>query len=560
MQDSVPLLTLAGMLLGGLGLFLLAVSMLTNGLRLAAGRALREFLSHSTSTPLRGIASGIVITAIVQSSSAVTVATIGFVNAGLLNLYQSLGVVFGANVGTTMTGWLVAAVGFDLDVKAFALPMVGVGMLLRLTGAGNRRGAIGEALTGFGLFFIGIDILKEAFSGYATGAHIPQVPAGTTLTAFIFLWVGFLLTVLTQSSSAAIALILTAASGGILDLSSAAAMVIGANVGTTTTAAIAVIGATPNAKRVAAAHIVFNLLTAVVAIALLPVLLWLVGYTGQLLHLQSLPAVTLALFHTVFNVLGVLLMLPFSRRLAGYLEKRFRTAEEIEGAPRFLDRTIAVAPELAMNALSMELDHLGGIARRMAVSALSTEHTTGQALATDKAAVRQLSLAIGEFISQISRASINVDISERLSQVLRISDYYDEVAATALAYAVAEADLEPLDEALGGEPVARYRAAVIRLLTQAGPFSADFDLQGLESMLTAINAEYSELKNRLLQAGAVTKIDIAVMGEQLEQLWRTRRMARQAVKAARYLTQLKEAVAVETNDMDGPDESAAAQA
>ena len=140
----------------GVGLFLLAMKMITDGLKLAAGDALRDILGDWTRSPARGIASGAVITSLVQSSSAVTVATIGFVNAGLLTLYQALGVVYGANIGTTMTGWLVAAMGFDIKVELFALPMVGAGMLLTLTGPRQRRGALGEALAGFGLFFIGI--------------------------------------------------------------------------------------------------------------------------------------------------------------------------------------------------------------------------------------------------------------------------------------------------------------------------------------------------------------------------------------------------------------------
>ena len=152
--DSVKMqqtLITIGMLAGGLGLFLLAVNMITDGLKLAAGRALRVMLGKWTRSPGHGILTGLSITAIVQSSSAVTVATIGFVNAGLINLYQSLGVVFGANIGTTMTGWLVAIVGFKIKVELFALPMIGIGMLLRLTGGESRRAAIGMALAGFGL-------------------------------------------------------------------------------------------------------------------------------------------------------------------------------------------------------------------------------------------------------------------------------------------------------------------------------------------------------------------------------------------------------------------------
>ena len=172
---------------------------------------------------------------------------------------------------------------------------------------------------------------------------------------------------LTQSSSAAIAITLTAATGGILGLNAAAAMVIGANVGTTATALIAVIGATPNAKRVAGAHIVFNVATGMVALIILPILFWIVKTTGELQALDDNPAVTLALFHTVFNILGVLLMWPLSARLTRFLEKRFVTQEEIESRPRYLDKTVAESPVLALNALFLELSRIAAVARRMAL-------------------------------------------------------------------------------------------------------------------------------------------------------------------------------------------------
>ena len=277
-----------GMLAGGLGLFLLAVNMITDGLTLAAGHALRDMLGKWTRTLGRGIVSGISITAIVQSSSAVTVATIGFVNAGLLSLYQALGVVYGSYIGTTMTAWLVAIIGFQVKVDAFALPMIGIGMLLRLTGGDSRRAPVGMALAGFGLFFIGIDVLKEAFEGLAIAIDLQKLTLDGIAGVFLYAGIGFLMTVLTQSSSAAIAITLTAATGGIVGLYAAAAMVIGANVGTTSTAAFAVIGATSNAKRVAAAHIIFNVATGVVALMIMPVLFWSVNITGELLGLQDL--------------------------------------------------------------------------------------------------------------------------------------------------------------------------------------------------------------------------------------------------------------------------------
>ena len=273
MQQTI---IISGMLLGGLGMFLLAVTMITDGLKATAGPAFRQLLANWTRSPLHGIFSGIAITAIVQSSSAVTVATIGFVNAGIINMRQALGIVYGSNIGTTMTGWLVAIIGFKINVDAFALPMIGLGMILKLTGGENKRASIGLALVGFGLFFIGIDVLKDAFGGLVEAIDLAKFTIEGFTGVLMYLGIGFLMTLLTQSSSAAIAITLTAATGGVVGINAAAAMVIGANVGTTSTAALAVIGATPNAKRVASAHILFNVGTGAVALLILPILFLIV--------------------------------------------------------------------------------------------------------------------------------------------------------------------------------------------------------------------------------------------------------------------------------------------
>ncbi|MBK6629802.1 MAG: Na/Pi symporter [Betaproteobacteria bacterium] len=207
-------LSLIGGLAGGVGLFLLGMGLMTDGLKLAAGPALQRILAHSTKTPLRGLASGVLVTAAVQSSSAVTVAIIGFVNAGLLNLSQSLWVLFGANVGTTMTGWLVALVGLKFNIEVLALPLIGFGMLLRLSGEGSRRGALGTALAGFGVLFLGIDMLKDTFAGLSTEFTFPEGAGVRDILVQVLIGLG--LTVLMQSSSASLAIVLTAAQGGLL--------------------------------------------------------------------------------------------------------------------------------------------------------------------------------------------------------------------------------------------------------------------------------------------------------------------------------------------------------
>ena len=527
-----------GILAGGLGLFLLAVNMITDGFKLAAGHALRDMLGKSTRSPARGIVTGISITAIVQSSSAVTVATIGFVNAGLISMYQALGVIYGANIGTTMTGWLVAIVGFKINVNAFALPMIGIGMLLRLTGGGSRRAPLGMALAGFGLFFMGIDVLRDAFTGLTTSIDLHSFSADGVAGVLLFVVIGFFMTVLTQSSSAAIAITLTAAGGGLLGLHAAAAMVIGANVGTTSTAALAVIGATPNAKRVAAAHIIFNAATGIVALMILPLLFWSVRITGELLGLEDIPTVTLALFHTTFNVLGVLLMLPLSKRLAAFLEQRFVTHEEAEGRPRYLDRTVAVSPMLALNALALELTRIAAVTRDMALAVLSTESRPGKQISSDFTVVESLTNAVAEFISSLGKGTLTSEVTTQLATALRAEQHLLACAEQALEVANSQAGIAYIDDTDLSQGMTEYRSQVVNLIKLTDTESETFSFAGCESQLEQVQLAYDAVKKNLLNAGAGQRLAIPEMIEILEQNSRIRRMARQMVKGIHHLSEL----------------------
>ncbi|MCW9023669.1 MAG: Na/Pi symporter [Gammaproteobacteria bacterium] len=535
MQNSFILI---GMLVGGLGLFLLAVNMITDGLRLAAGHTLRDILAKWTRTPAHGIITGLSITAIVQSSSAVTVAIIGFVNAGLITMRQALGVVYGANMGSTMTGWLVAMVGFNIKLEIFALPILGIGMLLRLTGGDSRRASFGTALVGFGLFFIGIDVLKETFEGLATAVDLETLTVDGIAGVFLYVAIGFLMTVLTQSSAASIAIILTAATGGILSLNAAAAMVIGANVGTTSTALIAAIGATSNAQRVAAAHIMFNVSTGMVALIILPLLFWIVKITGELLGLEDIPAVTLALFHTTFNILGVLLMWPVTDRLTQFLGKRFVTLEEIEGRPKYLDKTVAISPPLALDALALELSRISNIARRMAFSALSTESATGQRMSSDHVIAEKLANAVAEFITRLGRASLSHDDAEQLAMMLRAEQHLLACCDLALEIAREQGKLEIVTDAELANHLAQYRVEVVNLFHLADPLMEGFSIEDCETQLQQVQVAYEEVKELLLYAGAELRTPIPGVIDIIEQNSRIRRMARQMIKAMRYLSGL----------------------
>jgi len=523
-----------GALAGGIGLFLLGMWMMTEGLKLAAGAALQRILARSTGTRLRGLGTGMLVTALVQSSSAVTVAAIGFVNAGLLTLSQAIWVLFGANVGTTMTGWIVASVGLGFKIESAALPLIGLGMFLHLSAPGRRRGAVGMVLAGFGTLFFGIDLLQDSFGDLGESVALPPSEGGPG-SVVSFVLVGLVLTVLMQSSSAALALTLTAAHSGMLHLFDAAAMVIGANLGTTVTALIAAFGATSNAKRAAGAHVLFNLVTGVVALFLLPGLLWSIGSVAALLDQPVGAATTLAMFHTIFNVLGVLIMWPLGNRLADFLALRFRTLEEDEARPRYLDENAVTVPEFALGALEQETRRLGEITSRMAAAVLRMPGAASADTSRDKKIAERLNQAIGEFIARVNASQMVPECARRLPWILRARQYFRTAAEEAHELALLEL---PSPTELPAELAAAMAVFLmdVRLLAGLPGVPDTSPIAGGQSPMAAgaleqLESSYQPLKARLLDAGAAGQLSVPAMELLLRFTSLSRRLGTQLIKA-----------------------------
>ncbi len=302
---------------GGLGLFLVGMIVLTEGLRKLIGGSLRRLLARFTRTPASGALFGALSTALVQSSSATTVTAIGFVGAGLLTFTQALGIIFGANIGTTVTGWLVALIGFKLDFGTFVLPVILVGALLRLFGRGRTQ-HIGWALVGFGVLFFGLDAMKQGMETFQGRVTPESFPGNTVLGWLQLAGIGVAITIVTQSSSAGVAAALVALGGGALSLPQAAAMVIGMNIGTTFTPVLATIGGSTATRRTGYADVLFNLVAAVIALIMLG------PYTATVApHLGAEPGnaqIALVAFHTLFNVVGAALIVPFTGPFARLVE------------------------------------------------------------------------------------------------------------------------------------------------------------------------------------------------------------------------------------------------
>lgn len=300
---------------GGLGLFLLGMVIMTDALRGLAGRSIRNALMRFTRTPVSGAITGAIGTAILQSSSATTVAAVGFVSAGLLSFTQALGIIFGANIGTTITGWLVALLGFKLDLNTLLLPLILMGVLLRIS---QRQGLrhIGMALAGFGLIFVGIATLQGALGDLDKSLMPNLFPEDNWSTRLQLFALGMLVTIITQSSSAGVATAITALYVGAISFHQAAALVVGMDVGTTVTAALASIGGTQASRRTGLSHVIYNCFTAIGALLLITPFtqLWLWFADGAAISQHA--EIALVAFHTSFNTLGVLIVLPFAAQFA----------------------------------------------------------------------------------------------------------------------------------------------------------------------------------------------------------------------------------------------------
>lgn len=523
--------------IGGIGLFLLGMRLMTDGLRVAAGDTLRSILTTATRSRLRGLASGVLITSMVQSSSAVIFATIGFVNAGLLSLTQSIGIILGSNLGTTLTSWIVALLGFNVNLQAMAMPAIGIGMGLWVAFGTRHRGALGQALVGFGIFFLGIDVLKDTFAGTGDAIKMEAWTDWGGLSLLIFSFIGFMMTVLMQSSSAALAVTLTAAAGGLIPFNVAAAMVIGANVGTTSTAALAVLGATAPAKRAASAHVIFNIITALVAFILLAPLVWLVSGIASFMGLSGQIAVLLAIFHTLTKLLGIAITWPLMDRIVHFLEQRFRSNEEDQSLPRYLDSNILAAPALAMDALILELQRMGDIARQLGQGAISAEQNNPAEMASGQRTLEKLNVEVNEFVSDMARDAAESRVSNLLPKVLRVSHYLQEVSDCAVTFSSLHPEAIVNDQALliARNALWRQSASLLSLtrVDESGHTAVVLKLKHDE-----FEASYQALKHQLLRAGTTGTLPPRRMALLLEQLSALHRMVDQAIKSANYLADL----------------------
>ncbi len=339
----------------GIAILLFGMIMLEEGFKVFTKGPLQNILKSATNKLYKSITTGAMVTALIQSSSLVSVITISFISAGLISLAGGLGLIFGANIGTTATAWLVAGFGLKVKISALALPMLVFGIIFSFQKKVSLKG-IGNVLAGLGFFFLGIHYMKEGFDVFKEYIDLSQYAVPGFFGVVVYTGLGIVITTILQSSSATLALILTALAAGQIEYENALALAIGANVGTTITAVLGAIGSNSAGKRLALAHFIFNMVTGLVAIVFIYPLAKLVNNASDFLHIANTNyTLKLALFHTIFNIVGVILMIPFIKKLERILLRFYkeRSDKDID-EPKYLNPAVLQFPGAAISALIKE--------------------------------------------------------------------------------------------------------------------------------------------------------------------------------------------------------------
>ena len=346
-------------LAAGLGLFLWGMSHLEEGVKRLSGGTLDRWLHNATRSSTRAIGVGALATALVQSSSLITLLAMSFVSAGLISLPGAIALLFGANLGTTTGAWLIASIGLRFDLAHYAMPLLALGLIGSRLSSGILA-SIASLILGIGLLFLGIDFMKLGFETWQDGLRLDGLGGNRLWHWPLFVLFGIIATVVTQSSHATLLLTLTALASGQLPYLPALAIAIGANVGTTVTAVLGALAAGSAARRLAGAHVVFNLVTAAIALLLLMPLAWLVDVIATVSGIAATAwPLKLALFHTLFNLLGIVVMLPLIPRLANALERRFPEPTRLPPAQaRYLDKAALEHADTAVAAMEQECQRL----------------------------------------------------------------------------------------------------------------------------------------------------------------------------------------------------------
>ena len=431
--------------MGGLGLFFLGIRAMSEGLQKYAGDRLRSFLRTITTNRVFGMFSGLFVTAVIQSSSATTVMTVSLVNAGLINLTQAIGVVLGANIGTTITAQMIA-----FRIQDFALPLIGIGAILKIFGRKERIIYFGEALLGFGMLFFGLATMKDAFSFLKESESVFNFFASFDGFPFLALIVGTIFTMLMQSSSATVGITMALASTGLISFPTCVALILGDNIGTTITAEIASIGTNTNARRTARAHTMFNVIGVTYIYLLMPYFIQLIDFItpGQSdfvittaseasrfgMNIGDKPYIArhIANAHTLFNVVNNLLFLPLIHILARIVTWMIPGEDETpEFHLKYLDVKIIATPSIAIGEARNETIHMANLSLAMLDESMAAyfEKNVSKLEKVRKleTTVDMLQREITEYCVRLSQESITPEISREITSLINMVNNIERI-------------------------------------------------------------------------------------------------------------------------------------
>ncbi len=397
----------------GVAIFLFGMLMLEDGFRLFSGGILENMLEKATGSVTKSLSFGVISTTIMQSSSLVSVITISFLSAGLITLVAGVGIIFGANIGTTTGAWLVAGFGLKVKISTYALPMLAIAIVLVFQSNKYVRGA-GFVLAGLGFLFLGIHHMKEGFEAFKGQFDLSRFAMTGVAGLIVYTLIGMAATVVMQSSHATMVLIITALAASQISYENALALAIGANIGTTITAIIGSLTANFQGKRLALAHLIFNLVTAGIALIFISQLRLAVDWVSAGVGISDTDyALKLAVFHTIFNVLGVAVMLPMLNALIRFLERTIAEPAMDLSQPLYLSEAVDEFPPTIEAALRKEVKHLYDNAVELITHGLNL-HRHELFETKDIAA-----------LVSVSRTAVDFDIDERYEQ--RIKTLYSAI-------------------------------------------------------------------------------------------------------------------------------------
>ncbi len=451
-------------LIGALGLFLYGMKLMSEALQKVAGSKLRNFLAAMTSNRFMGVITGLSITAIIQSSSATTVMIVSFVNAGLLTLTESAGVIMGANIGTTVTAWIISILGFKVKMSILAYPIIGIGFPL-IFSKKTRNQSWGQVLVGFALLFIGLESLKSSVPDIGNNPEILEFLKNFTGMGLgsnlIFLLIGTVLTVVIQSSSATMALTLVMCNNGWISFDSAAAMVLGENIGTTITANLAAMVANSTAKRAARFHFLFNVIGVIWVLSIFPIFLKGIDGIAQTISGKSaftdpgsIP-IALSLFHSVFNVLNVLIQIWFIKYLVKLVQKFVPEREDDqEFRLKYIKFGMLSTSELSLLQAKKEIILYAQQTRKL-FSRLNTMLNEKNERKFNKQFKKveigenksdEMEISIAKYLTKVAEGELSKESSRRISSMLRVIDEIESIGDSCLNIARAMNRARNIDE------------------------------------------------------------------------------------------------------------------